>query len=33
MFWFGILVGIVLTLAIDKLGPVIWKKLAALIGK
>ena len=33
MFWFGILVGILLTLFFVKVGPVVWERLAKLIGK
>ena len=33
MFWLGIIVGILGTLFFQKVGPVVWKKLAELIGK
>ncbi len=33
MFWFGILVGILLTLFFERVGPVVWARLAKLIGR
>jgi hypothetical protein len=33
MFWLGIIVGILATLFFQKVGPVVWAKLAKLIGK